>query len=139
MCFSCSAVVSFRRSKTPPPGFSSVASGSLPAAGFKSDLVPLGGSLLLVPADFGLSLFGFAFCTSCFVAVVGLDLGVSCFPLVVVPLSDTFAPSADWTANLEAEEGVSGVDGVSASGGGAIVCTENQETSFELYHHLTNI
>ena len=125
MCFSCSAVVSVRRSKTPPPGFSSVASVSFPTAGFESGLAF--GSLLLALADFGLSLLSFAFDASCFVAVVGLDLGASCFPLVLVPLSDALVPSVDWTGTLVAEVGVSGVEGVTAtsSGGGAIVCTDD--------------
>ena len=123
MCFPCSAVVSIKRSKTPPPPppvFSSPASISLLGA----DFVSLG-SLLLVVVDFGLSLLGFVFGASCFGAVVTLDLGASCFPLVPVPLSDGFAPSADWTVALEAELGVRGVDGVTAaSSGGAIVCKE---------------
>ena len=119
MCFPCSAVVSVRRSKTLPPGFSSVSLGFEPGLAL--------GSLLLALADFGLSLLSFAFGASCFVAVVGLGLGVSCFPLVLVPLSDVFAPSVDWTGTLVAEVGVTGVEGVKAtsSGGGAIVCTHN--------------
>ena len=121
MCFPCSAVVSVRRSRRlPPPCFSSPSASLLAAAVFESSLAVLGSRL----TAFGLSLVDFAFGGSCFIAVANFDLGASCFPPAVAPLSDGFAPSWDWTGGLEEVE--AGVEGVAASssGGGAIICAQ---------------
>ena len=133
MCESCSKVVSVSKSSSPPLcGFSvSFFSASLLAV-----FVSLLGFKLNLWDNFDLCWsFSFLtcldFCPSRFEAEVGFASSLdwlSCFPTVLVPSSDAFAPSWDWTACLEVlavAAGLTGVVGVSGSSSdGVIVCTE---------------